>query len=45
VEEQEAFVRSVEEGKDGRVALEELLSKKGTYDGEQQIGLDSFLVI
>jgi superfamily II DNA helicase RecQ len=44
VEEQEAFARSIEEGKDGRVALEELLSKKGTYDGEQQIGLDSFLI-
>jgi superfamily II DNA helicase RecQ len=44
VEEQEAFAKSIEEGKDGRVALEELLSKKGTYEGEQQIGLDSFLV-
>lgn len=44
VEEQEAFTRSIEEGKDSRSALEELLSKKWTYEGESQAGLDAFLV-
>jgi hypothetical protein len=45
VEEQEAFTKSIEEGRDSRVALEELLSKKGTYEGEQWIGLDRFLTL
>ncbi|KAI7056165.1 hypothetical protein KC339_g18245 [Hortaea werneckii] len=43
VEGQEAFKQSLEEGKDGRVALEELLSKKGIYDGKQQAGVDAFV--
>ena len=45
VEEQEAFTRSIEEGSDERVALEELLSKKGSYEGEEWTGLDRFLML
>lgn len=44
VEEQETFRRSIEEGKDSRSALEELLSKKRMYEGRSQAGLDAFLV-
>jgi hypothetical protein len=43
VEEQEAFAKSIEEDKDGRAALEELLSKKVMYGGERRAGLDAFI--
>jgi hypothetical protein len=33
VEGQEAFIRSIEVGKEDIFALEELLSKKGSFDG------------
>lgn len=45
VEGEEAFAMSVEQGGEGRVGLEELLSKRRTYDGEQQAGLDRFLAL
>lgn len=45
VEGEEAFAMSVEQGGEGRVGLEELLSKRGTYDGKQQAGLDRFLAL
>jgi hypothetical protein len=34
VEQQEAFVKSIEQGEEGRVGLEELLSKRRIYEGE-----------
>jgi hypothetical protein len=40
VEEQEVFTRSVEAGEEIIFALEELLSKKGSFDGVQQAGID-----
>lgn len=43
VEGQEAFKKSMEEGSDERTAIEELLSKKGIYEGEEWTGLDRFL--
>jgi hypothetical protein len=45
VEQQEAFVKSIEQGEEGRVGLEELLSKRRIYEGEQQAGLDRFLAL
>lgn len=45
VEEQEAFAKSIEQGQEGRASLEELLSKRRTYEGEQQAGLDRFLAL
>jgi superfamily II DNA helicase RecQ len=45
VEKQEAFAESIEQGEEGRVGLEELFSKRRTYDGEQQAGLDRFLAL
>lgn len=43
MEEQEAFARSIETGEEITFALEELLSKKGSFDGVQQVGIDSFI--
>jgi hypothetical protein len=45
VEGQEAFTKSIEEGSDKRTAVEELLSKKGRYEGEEWIRLDRFLTL
>ena len=45
VEEQEVFTKSIEEGSDERTAVEELLSKKGIYEGEEWTGLDRFLML
>lgn len=45
VEEQNRFVKSIDEGKDNRAALEGLLSNQGWYDGERQAGLDKFLAM
>ena len=43
VEERDVFTRSIEAGEEIRVALEELLSKKGSFDGVQQAGIDGFI--
>ena len=43
VEGQEAFTRSIEAGEEGIFALEELLSKKGSFDGVRQAGIDGFI--
>jgi hypothetical protein len=40
VEEQKVFMRSVEAGEEIIFALEELLSKKGSFNGVQQAGID-----
>jgi hypothetical protein len=45
VEGQDAFTRSIEEGGDEQTAVEELLSKKGRYEGEEWTGLDRFLIL
>jgi hypothetical protein len=45
VEKQEAFAELIEQGEEGRVGLEELLSKRRAYDGKQQAGLDRFLAL
>jgi hypothetical protein len=42
-QEQEAFAKRIEEGKDGRAALEELLSKKGCFNRVQLAGIDEFI--
>ena len=36
-------MRSIKAGEEIRVALEELLSKKGSFDGVQQAGIDGFI--
>jgi hypothetical protein len=43
VEEQEVFTRSIKAGEEIIFALEELLSKKGSFDGVQQAGIDGFI--
>ena len=43
MEGQEAFTRSIEAGEEGIFALEELLSKKRSFDGVQQAGIDGFI--
>jgi len=43
VEGQEAFIRAIEAGEESIFALEELLSKKGSFDGVQQAGIDGFI--
>ena len=45
VEGQELFIESIEKGSDERTAVEELLSKKGIYEGEEWTGLDRFLTL
>ena len=45
VEKQDEFAELIEQGKEGRVGLEELLSKRRAYDGEQQAGLDRCLAL
>jgi hypothetical protein len=45
VERQEVFTKSIEKGTDERTAVEELLSKKGVYEGEEWTGLDRFLML
>jgi hypothetical protein len=45
VEGQEVFTESIERGSDERTAVEELLSKKGIYEGEEWTGLDRFLTL
>jgi hypothetical protein len=37
------FKKSMEEGSDEQTAVEELLSKKGIYEGGEWTGLDRFL--
>jgi hypothetical protein len=43
VEEQEVFTRVIKAGKESIFALEELLSKKGSFDGVWQAGIDRFI--
>jgi hypothetical protein len=43
VEGQEVFMRSIEADEEGMFALEELLSKKGSFDRVQQAGIDGFI--
>jgi hypothetical protein len=43
VEEQEVFTRAIEAGEESIFALEELLSKKGSFDGVRQAGIDGFM--
>jgi hypothetical protein len=43
VEEQEVFTRAIEAGEESIFALEELLSKKGSFDGVRQAGIDGFI--
>ena len=43
VEEQEVFTRAIEVGEESIFALEELLSKKGSFDGVRQAGIDGFI--
>ena len=43
VERQEAFVKAIEEGKSAIIGLGELLSKRGTYEGQKRAGVDGFL--
>jgi hypothetical protein len=37
------FTRAIEAGEESIFALEELLLKKGSFDGVQQAGIDRFI--